>query len=298
MTFPDAIRQFLDYCDSERSFSGLTTETYRIALADFVEFLREGFDELPEVESIRTEDIRPFLGWLHDNGLVKKSLKVKIAAVKSFFLFLAKKKIIFKNPALLISIPKSEQKLPSFLQHEEIMAFFAQFDTSTPEGARDSALAELLYSCGLRISECLNLRIPDIDTHGFTVKVMGKGRKQRIVPVGEVAMTALAAYLKLRHTFVTPASENYVFLGKKGSRMNAAVAYTIIHNAMSSVTEATQKSPHILRHSFATHLLDNGADISAVSEMLGHSSLSSTQIYTHVSIERLKSAYKSAHPKA
>ncbi len=162
----------------------------------------------------------------------------------------------------------------------------------------DGVAPEQVYEV-LATPEGLDRAFAKLDTIKDSVVWWEAGSQPvQLLADGEVAMTALAAYLKLRHTFVTPASENYVFLGKKGNRMNAAVAYTIIHNAMSSVTEATQKSPHILRHSFATHLLDNGADISAVSEMLGHSSLSSTQIYTHVSIERLKSAYKSAHPKA
>lgn len=298
MTLPEAIRLFLDYCDTERHFSSLTTETYRIALADFVEFLNEGYDEIPDVEQLRTEDIRPFLGWLHDNGLSKKSLGVKIAAIKSLCKFLMKNGILTKNPTLLISTPKSDKKLPSFLQHKEILDFFSVFDITTTDGARNAALAELLYSSGLRISECVNLQFEDIDRQSSTVKVMGKGRKQRIIPIGRTAMKAIDEYLKVRITLVTPESGNFVFLGDKGGKLNPAMAYKIIHRAMSEITDSAQKSPHILRHTFATHLLDNGADITAVSEMLGHSSLDATQNYTHVSVERLKSAYKNAHPKA
>jgi integrase/recombinase XerC len=298
MTIAHAIRLFLDYCDSERHFSALTTETYRIALADFVEFLREMFDDIPNVENLRPEDIRPFLGWLHDNGLSKKSLAVKIAAVKSLCKFLMKQNILTQNPTLLIITPKSDKKLPPYLQHKEAMDFFAVFDVATIDGARNAALAELLYSSGLRISECVNLRLEDIDRNNSTVKVLGKRNKERIVPVGAVAMKAIGTYLTMRPNLVTKASENFVFLGKKGGQLNAAVAYTVIHKAMIGITDSAQKSPHVLRHSFATHLLDNGAEITAVSEMLGHSSLNATQIYTHVSVERLKSAYKNAHPKA
>ena len=298
MTIPEAIHQFLDYCDSERHFSALTTETYRIALADFVEFLREGYDDIPDIEDLKTEDIRPFLGWLHDNGLSKKSIGVKIAAIKSLCKFLMKNSILTKNPTLLIATPKSDKKLPSFLQHDEIIDFFSVFDVTTTDGLRNAALAELLYSSGLRISECVNLQLEDIDHSRSTVKVMGKGRKQRIVPIGGMAMKAINEYLKIRSSLVTPASGAFVFLGDKGGQLNPAMAYKIIHKAMTGVTDSAQKSPHILRHSFATHLWDNGADISAVSEMLGHASLDATQIYTHVSVERLKSAYKNAHPKA
>ncbi|MBI3259035.1 MAG: tyrosine-type recombinase/integrase [Ignavibacteriae bacterium] len=298
MTIPEAIRQFLEYCDSERHFSALTTETYRIALADFVEFLRDGYDDIPDIEHLKTEDIRPFLGWLHDNGLSKKSIGVKIAAIKSLCKFLMKNSILSKNPTLLIATPKSDKKLPSFLQHDEIIDFFSVFDITTIDGLRNAALAELLYSSGLRISECVNLQLEDIDYSRSTVKVMGKGRKQRIVPIGGMAMKAINEYLKIRSSLVTPVSGTFVFLGDKGGKLNPAMAYKIIHKAMSGVTDSAQKSPHVLRHTFATHLLDNGADISAVSEMLGHASLDATQIYTHVSVERLKSAYKNAHPKA
>lgn len=298
MTIPSAILLFLEYCDSERHFSERTTETYRIALSDFVEFLQECFDELPEVEKLRNEDIRPFLGWLHDNGLTKKSIAVKIAAIKSLFKYLMKNTVLDKNPTLLISTPKIDKKLPSFLQHEEIMEFFSLFDTTTVDGARNAALSELLYSSGLRISECLNLQFSDIDHSASTVKVMGKGRKERIVPIGSAAMSALNEYFRLRPSLITSDSGKYVFLGNKGGKLNPAMAYKIIYKAMSEVTDSAQKSPHVFRHTFATHLLDNGADITAVSEMLGHSSLDATQIYTHVSVERLKSAYKNAHPKA
>jgi integrase/recombinase XerC len=155
-----------------------------------------------------------------------------------------------------------------------------------------------LYSSGLRISEALQLNVANINFGNNSIKVSGKGRKQRIVPVGEKAMSAISNYLMLRKDLVKKPSEKALFLSTRGNRMNAVNAYRIINKAMKGISECPQKSPHVLRHTFATHMLDKGADIQSVSEMLGHASLSSTQIYTHVSIERLKEAYKKAHPKA
>ncbi|MFA6572382.1 MAG: tyrosine-type recombinase/integrase, partial [Bacteroidota bacterium] len=198
----------------------------------------------------------------------------------------------------LVSTPKTDKKLPSFLLQNEVVNLCESFDTSTPIGARNLALTELLYSSGLRISEALQLNTEDINSSNKIVKVLGKGRKERIVPIGEKAMTALQNYLKLRQKIHKELGENALFLSAKGKRMNTVGAYRVIHNAMQSVTESPQKSPHVLRHSFATHMLDNGADIQSVSEMLGHASLSTTQIYTHVSVERLKETYKKSHPKA
>jgi integrase/recombinase XerC len=159
-------------------------------------------------------------------------------------------------------------------------------------------LVELIYSSGLRISEALNLKISELDLRSGTIRILGKGNKQRIVPIGEKAIIAIDLYKNLRNQVSDKISGDYLFIGKSGKRLDASVAYRIINRKMGLVSESKQKSPHVLRHSFATHLLDNGADIRSVSEMLGHASLSTTQIYTHLSVEKLKESYKKAHPKA
>ncbi len=298
MQYYQAVRGFLEYCETERNHSAHTVEAYRLALDQFADYMREAEINIDTISSLTTADIRPFLGYLHDQGLSVKSIRLKIAAVKSFFRFCVKRAFVASNPALLVPSPRQEKKLPSFLQPAEIERLMASFDTSTPAGARDAAVAELLYSSGLRVAELTSLTVAHI-TAEPQIRVIGKGRKERIVPIGSKAMESLRHYLAMRSQLVHPrVSGQALFLSARGNPLSPAGAYRIIHNALAPISEASQKSPHVLRHTFATHLLDNGADIRAVSEMLGHSSLSTTQIYTHVSVERLKNIYKQAHPKA
>ena len=299
--YEQAVQEFLSACELQKGYSPHTIETYRFALMEFLDYFIAEFGVKPEINAIEPADIRPFLGYLHDRGLAKKSLRVKIAAVKSFFKFAFRQSWIDRNPAAIVSTPKAEKKLPSFLQPGEIESLMDSFDASTPNGARNIAIAELLYSSGLRVSELIYLPMQDLDMHAGTVRVMGKGKKERIVPIGKQAIQALETYLALRSNLTmldTAKPEGKVFLSDRGKVMNPSVVYRIIRRAMNPVTESPQKSPHVLRHTFATHLLDNGADISSVSEMLGHSSLSATQVYTHVSVDRLKQAYQKAHPRA
>lgn len=293
-----AYKKFLTYCDVEKNYSLRTISTYAIALNDFYSFLEEYFGEIPELEEITNKHIRAFPAYLLDNNLSKSSLRLKIAAIKSFFKFAFKKDLIEKNPAILIKSPKKEKKLPSYLTEHETNSLIDSIIEKDAISLRNKALIELLYSSGLRISEALNLNFTNIDFSSKSVKVLGKGNKERIVPIGEKAFLALSNYLVARSQLKKDNSEKALFLSKKGKRMNPVEAYRVINKLMKQYTEVKQKSPHVLRHTFATHLLDNGADIKAVSEMLGHSSLSSTQVYTHLSIERLKTAYKKAHPKA
>ncbi len=293
-----AIAEFLKYCASDKEFSAHTIDSYRLALAQFYDYLAEEFGEVPDVECIRLNDVRPFLGWLHDLGHKKNTLRMKISAIKSFFKYCHKIELIERNPAALVATPKCDKKLPAFLLEREVGQLVASFDDESPVGARNRALVELLYSSGLRISEALQLNVTGVNFSRRSVRVMGKGGKERTVPVGEKALFALSNYLRLRPELTKRTGEKALFLSVSGDRLGTANAYKIVRRAMNGITESPQKSPHVLRHSFATHMLDNGADIRSVSEMLGHSSLSTTQIYTHVSIERLKNAYKSAHPKA
>ena len=298
MKLSDGLRTFLDYCQFERSYSTHTVESYKHALTEFNDYLAEEYSDMPEVEEINTNDIRPFLGWLNDKGNARASLRQKISAVKSFFKYCQKKGYVKRNPATLVPTPKSQKKLPSFLLKNEITSMLANCDLESPLGLRNLALTELLYSSGLRISEALQLEVTGINFSQKTVRVLGKGNKERVVPIGEKALLAISNYMVARHKLAKNNIEKAMFLTNTGKRLDSPGAYRAIHKLMIGATEATQKSPHVLRHSFATHLLDNGADIQSVSEMLGHASLSTTQVYTHVSIERLKDAYKKAHPKA
>jgi site-specific recombinase XerD len=297
MKTEEAIGKFIDWCRVEKNYSEKTIETYYIALLQFNEYIAILGTPDCNVEDITKEDVNYFLGWLHDKGMKKRSIKLKVSAVKSFFKFCYKKDIIISNPTALVVLPKTEKTLPSFLLEKEIEKLLASFDTNDPVQSQNLALIELLYSSGLRISEALQLNINDINTKEQTVKVSGKGRKQRIVPVGRKALDSIAKYQTIRNK-ISRTNSNALFISKSGKRLSAREAYRIINRALQGITEASKKSPHILRHTFATHLLDKGADLQSVSKMLGHSSLSTTQVYTHVSVERLKEAYKKAHPKA
>jgi len=297
MNIEESIRKFINCCRVEKNYSDKTIETYSIALLQFEEYIWVMRSPDIDICDVSKEDVNYFLGWLHDKGMKKRSIKLKGTAVKSFFKFCYRKDIIQSNPAALIVLPKTEKTLPSFLLEKEVEKLLASFDTSDPIQSRNLALIELLYSSGLRISEALQLNIGDINVKGRTVKVSGKGNKQRIVPVGQKALDSLAQYQSKRME-ISETNNAALFIAKSGKRLGSREAYRIINKALQGITEASKKSPHIFRHTFATHLLDNGADLQSVSEMLGHSSLSTTQVYTHVSVERLKEAYKKAHPKA
>jgi integrase/recombinase XerC len=294
-----AIDNFINYCKNEKAFSEHTIISYNHTLINFIDYFENDYGYIPEVNQIKPNDIRPFLGYLNDKGLKKNSLRLKLSAVKSLFKFLRKKEIIEVNPTSSISSPKKEKKLPSFLTKNEMTNLFETFDVDSDDNfsIRDKALIDLIYSGGFRVNEVLQLKIVDINLNSNTLKVLGKGNKERIVPIGKSAIDSIKTYLKIRNE-IALATEYSLFVNTKGKALSANSAYFIVKKKMKGITETKQKSPHTLRHTFATHLLDNGADINSVSEMLGHSSLSTTQVYTHVSIERLKNAYKLAHPKA
>jgi site-specific recombinase XerD len=296
MNLNTSIEKFIAYLQVEKGFSHNTIDTYLTALTQFEEFLVEAFGTEIDVTVLDADDISPYLGYLHDKGLKKTSLRLKISAVKSLFKFLYKKGLIESNPASSIILPKKEKKLPNYMQIKEVDALLNNFDEGTFEGIRDKALIDLIYCCGLRISEALQLQVSQIDLSGKALKVIGKGNKERYIPIGSKTVETIRMYENIRKGL--PNRSKSLFIKVDGSQLDRFAAYKLINRAMKSVTNIKQKSPHTLRHSFATHLLDNGADICSVSEMLGHSSLSTTQVYTHLSIERLKNAYKNAHPKA
>jgi integrase/recombinase XerC len=259
---------------------------------------RQG-ERAPDYQSVDHTLLRAFLGELLASGLQKRSIARKTACLKSFFKFLRRGGIVDHNPTLLLGSPRLDRRLPPVLDEHEAAMLMNQPDRTTPSGIRDAAVLELLYSTGMRLGEMLGLRPADVDLHARTVKVTGKGNRQRIIPFGEKAELALRAYLAVRPTFhrpgVTPPES--LFLGNRGGPLGTMAVHRLMVAAMNAVSEITRKSPHVLRHSFATHLLDRGADLQAVRELLGHVSLSTTQVYTHVGIDRLKKVYAQAHPK-
>lgn len=297
----ELIRSYLSYLERERNYSPHTITSYANDLMQFVSFLESEFPHLvKDHRTVHPTVIRSFLGMMIDNGVSKKSIVRKLSSLRSFYKYLVRHKIVTNNPALNIITPKVEKKLPQFVDQKAMEKVLAAPDTSTVEGARDSAMLELFYGTGIRRSELLNLTMKDIDDRNRTIKVTGKGNKQRILPMTSKAYEALQRYFKLRKEKLphTLSNKEPVFCDEHGNRLTPQRVYAVVHSYLQDVAEIQQKSPHVLRHSFATHLLDNGADILAVKELLGHERLSTTQIYTHVTVDRLKKIYQQAHPKA
>ncbi len=291
------VRAFLRFIELERNYSEHTVASYADDLRQFAEFL--GRRDQPDLRRLTHLDVRAFLGDLIDQGFSKRSVARKLACLKSFFKFLQKRKILSANPTAIVASPKLDKKLPQFLDEDSVNRLMEQPDRSTPEGARDAAILELLYSTGIRLGELLALRIGDLDLGGRTVKVKGKGRKERIVPVGSHACRAVTGYLARRSELIGRGGDPGTFLlTLRGKPMSPKGVNILMNRYIGRVSEIEKKSPHVLRHTFATHLLNRGADLQAVRELLGHESLSTTQVYTHVSIDRLLSVYSQAHPKA
>lgn len=294
MKLIDAKHIFLNYIIQQRNYSQKTHQTYNYAIENLIDFFNDEYQLMPNVSEIELEDLRPFLGWLQDKGYDRNSIRLKSSAIRSFFKFLYINEYISVNPSINLSTPKRKKTLPNFLTEKEMDLLLNQFDESIKEQLVKKLLIQIIYSTGLRITEALNIKISDIDLTQNTISVVGKGNKPRIVPFGSHARK----YIKLVITSLNLSINDNLITNGSGSKLTYNQAYTIINSAMKGITDTKQKSPHTLRHTFATHLINNGADIRSVGEMLGHSSLSSTQIYTHFSIEKLKEIYKGAHPKS
>jgi integrase/recombinase XerC len=294
------VRKFLRYLAQERNYSGNTVASYEDDLRQFADFLRRrGSSRTVPLKSVDHIVIREFLGDLIEQGFSKRSIARKLACVKSFFKYLLKTHVVESNPTTIVISPKLDTRLPQFLDEEAVTRLMEQPDSTQPEGARDAAILELFYSTGIRLGEMLGLRVGDVDEGNGTIKVTGKGRKQRIVPFGSHALKALRRYMARREEFSKRGERtDRLFLTVRGKPMNPKGVNLLMNKYIAQVSEIEKKSPHVLRHTFATHLLNRGADLQAVKELLGHESLSTTQIYTHVSVDRLIRIYTQAHPKA
>lgn len=295
------ISAYLSYLEHERNYSQHTILSYANDLAQYYSFLKKEYPAVTaQHDSVHQGVIRAFLGLLLDSGMSKKSVVRKLSTLRSFYKFLVRRKAVRQNPALNIVTPKVEKKLPQFIDRESMERILSLPDQKTFDGARDAVMLELFYGSGIRRGELINLNVEDIDHRHKTMKVTGKGNKQRIVPITQKAHGSIQQYLKLRKEYL-PQSDSRnraMFVRADGNRLSPSMVNTVVKRYLSGVTELQKKSPHVLRHTFATHLLDNGADIVAVKELLGHESLSTTQVYTHVTVERLKKIYQQAHPKA
>jgi tyrosine recombinase XerC len=279
------------YLEIERNYSGHTLLNYKIDLEDFRKFCGE-----IDLEKIDYLLLRKYLAVLKEKNLGNRSVGRHLSALRSFFRFLTREGFIKVNPILMLSSPKLDKHLPSFMTEEEVSRLIeAAFpkDEKDERGLRDRAILETFYSSGLRISEVVSLNSDDIDFISGIVKVMGKGKKERVVPIGDAALKAIRRYLDARKK-----ESEAIFLNKNGKRITTRGVRNIVEKYLKSANIPGGVSAHTLRHSFATHLLNRGADLRTVQELLGHANLSTTQIYTHLTTEKIKSVYDKAHPHA
>jgi integrase/recombinase XerC len=306
VSHPD-VDAFLIHLDKERNVSPHTTKAYARDCAEFVAFLTDYYGgEAWTWSGVDRLAMRGFLGRLTKRGLSKRSVARALAAVRGLYRFLATNESVTVNPARAVGTPKAERHLPGYLDRSQIDLLFQIAETRATSGrfedVRNAAILELFYSTGMRLSELQGLNWPDIDAVSQQVKVRGKGRKERIVPVGDHATLALRNYERKREEIATATrakgDRQAVFVTRTGKRISVRGIQAVVGGFLDQVAESAGLSTHSLRHSFATHLLDAGADLRAVQELLGHASVSTTQIYTHTSVERLKEVYRKAHPRA
>ena len=302
------LTQFLEHLRYERNVSEHTLRNYASDLNQFYDHVapaeaQTGKRNEPNVQQIDHLTIREWLATLHSAQKKKTSVARKLAALRTFFQFLVREGVVEFNPAKLVATPRLEKKLPKHLSIEDAIRFIETPDTETVLGRRDRAILELLYATGVRVSELTKLDLYDIDFRNKLIRVSGKRRKERIVPFGDVAQEALQNYLDGRDKFLLSAPVSLrepeaLFLNYQGTRITTRSVGRMVEKYIKICAGMHNISPHALRHSFATHLLDSGADLRDIQELLGHARLSTTQIYTHVSMEKLIEVYGKAHPKA
>ncbi|MCK5880137.1 MAG: tyrosine recombinase XerC [Holophagae bacterium] len=292
----DQAEHFLEYLRDHKNYSPHTIRNYRIDLEQFSEFM-DTFEL--NLQSLERADIRMFLGELKRRRLKKTSIARKLAALKSFFRFLKRTHVVDKNPAALVSSPKLEKPLPKFLTLAEMDKLFELIETDTILGLRNRVVVELFYATGMRISELVSIKMKQLDLDNQIIRVLGKGRKERIVPFGAPAGKWLKKYITTRRGFLMEKghlAEEHLFVNKDGVGISARGIRGIVDRFLYLASDRHGLSPHALRHTFATHLLDNGADLRAIQELLGHSSLATTERYTHITHDRLLKIYRNAHP--
>lgn len=298
----EAQKAFLDDLKHRRGVSRHTVKSYRADLNQFTSFLVDEWGMDPEKltpEDVDVLTLRGFLAHLHNKGTARSSTARKLAALRTFFRFLTREGRLEKNPARLISTPRQEKKIPDRLEENEVERLLDSPDKTEPLGRRDHAILELFYATGLRVSELVGLDRSSIERDAQLVRAKGKGRKERLVPYGEPAAMALQAYLIDRQEIARRGpGTDALFLNARGQRLTSRSVHRLVRKYLTQAALRSGLSPHSLRHAFATHLLERGADLRSIQELLGHSSLSTTQKYTHLSTAKLLKVYEKSHPKA
>ncbi len=295
-----AIQAFLNYLKIERNASELTIKSYADDMAHLSEFFQQQYARVPEPREVEVGVLRNYVAYLHECGYARTTVARRLACLRSFFRFCNRDGICDTNPAKPLRTPRAGRKLPHFLTTEQVDALLQAPPANEDQGLRDRAILETMYSAGLRVAELVGLDLNDWDRSAGILRVLGKGRKERIAPVGSFATKALLQWLEVRQPS-NKASEKEkaaLFLNRFGRRLTTRSIGRMLEKHILTAGLSQQTSPHTLRHSFATHLLDGGADLRSVQELLGHKSLTTTQIYTHVSTRRLRETYEKAHPHA
>jgi tyrosine recombinase XerC len=293
----EIFNRYINHLQAERNASAYTVRNYKADLLDFFHFLNE--KKVATLDEVDRKVLRDYLSHLVSKGIVKASIARKLSAIRSFYRYLVREKIIETNPIKTISSPKLDKRLPAFLTLDEVKRLLEAPDTSTPQGLRDRALLELLYASGLRVSELAGLELGQINLDSNEIRVWGKGSKERVVLMGLPAAESLRQYLeKGRPELIGEKRSNALFLNRYGQRFPERAVQKLLEKYAQEAGLKKRVHPHMLRHTFATHLLDGGADLRVVQELLGHERLSSTQIYTHVTKKQARKVYLAAHPLA
>ncbi len=296
-TYPQ-VKSFIEYLQFEKRYSQHTIVSYQTDLDQFFAFLISQYDS-PPLAAVTAGFVRSWLAEMRNENMSPKSLNRKISSLKSFFKYQMKTGEVKQSPMTTIVSPKMGKRLPSFVTQKDMNTL--QQHVAFPDtwkGLTDKLLLDLFYATGMRLSELINLKDSQVDIANCQVKVVGKGNKERIIPVSKDIILQLKDYIESKQKITVDTSFPNFFINEKGRPLYAKYVYNVVKANLSQVTTLTKKSPHVLRHTFATHLSNNGADLNAIKELLGHSSLAATQIYTHNTIEKLKDIYKKAHPKA
>jgi len=292
---------FIEYLQIEKNYSKYTIVNYSKDIEDFFSFMEE--QAMIHLEDMTYNDTRLYLTKLHNKKYSRKTISRKVSTLRSFYKFLVREEILTENPFTLVTLPKKEQKIPKFLYEEEVEQLLTISDCNIPLGQRNQALIEVLYGTGIRVSECCNIKLSDIDFFIETILVYGKGGKQRYVPFGSYAHDAIDQYLSvgrkvLMSKLKVSDQHNYLFVNHRGTPLTDRGVRHVLNDMIKKAASTLHIHPHMLRHTFATHLLNEGADMRSVQELLGHEHLSSTQVYTHVTKEHLQRIYMSHHPRA
>lgn len=298
MELHPSVQSFLRYIEVEKRYSVNTIESYKTDLEQFTAFLQRQYEK-DDLRACTHTEVRSWMVEMMQEKISARTINRKVSTLKSLFKYLMRRGEVKKNPLSKVQTPKPGKRLPVFVEQSSIDHLLTGVTFAEGyEGTLDRMIIELLYGTGMRRSELMNLKETDVDSYNKQIKVLGKGNKERLIPIHEQLLASIKKYMDYKKAAIEGLDNNYLLVTAKGKQLSTPVVYNCVKKYLSMVTTIEKRSPHVMRHTFATHLLNNGADINAVKELLGHSSLAATQVYTHNTIDKLKAVYAKAHPKA